>query len=433
MTSSPAPTPASPNRRDTLELVEELAHLAPEARVERFAELSPEQQVAVFGQLDAGHQHELLDRLDEDALRPLVESLPPDDRVQLFELLPTSKVDALRDQLSPQEQAMTDELLRHPEESAGRMMSPEFLVLSPSMTAAEALALVREQGRDAETVFVLPVTDANHRLLGMTTLDELVFAQPDARVGDFMETDLPLVYAHEDQEAVARLMQSTDSVALPVVDDDHVLLGLVTIDDAMDVMDFEESEDLARTGGAEPLRRPYFAVSVYRLMRTRVVWLLLLAVAAMLTVNVLSAFQTTIEENVTLSLFIPLLIGVGGNAGAQSATTIVRAMAVDDVRFSDLLRVIFREARVGFLLGLTLAALSVLIVWPIFGQAMAIVIALSLVCNCTLASLVGALMPILASRFGVDPAVVSAPFVTTVVDSTGLLVYLLIATMVLGL
>lgn len=433
MTSPPAPAPAAPNRRDTLELTDELAHLAPEARAERFRELSPEQQDAVFRQMEAGHQHELLDYLDEATLRLLIEALDPDDRVELFAQMPAAKAEALRDQLSPHQQAMTDELLRHPEESAGRMMSPEFLVLSPSMTAAEALALVREQGRDVETVFVLPVTNPDFRLLGMTTLDELVFAQPDAAVGDFMETDLPVIYAHEDQEAVARLMQNADAVALPVVDDDHVLLGLVTIDDAMDVMDFEESEDLARTGAAEPLRRPYFAVSIFRLMRTRVVWLLLLAVAAVLTVNVLSAFQTTIEQNVVLSLFIPLLIGVGGNAGAQSATTIVRAMAVDDVRFSDLVRVIFREARVGFLLGLTLAALSLLIVWPLFGQSMATVIALSLVSICTLASLVGALMPILASRFGVDPAVVSAPFVTTIVDSTGLLVYLLIAKAVLGL
>jgi len=205
------------------------------------------------------------------------------------------------------------------------------------------------------------------------------------------------------------------------------------VDDAMDVMEFEESEDIARTGAAEPLGRPYFAVSVYRLMRSRVVWLLLLAVAATLTVNVLSAFEGTLEQSVTLSLFIPLLIGVGGNAGAQSSTTIVRAMAVDEVRFGDVLRVVFREARVGFLLGATLAVLGWAVVWLFFTPHMATVVALSLVAICTLASLVGSSMPILADRLGVDPAVVSAPFVTTIADATGLLVHFSIARAVLGI
>ncbi len=430
MTTTPAPAPSSPNR---LDLIDELAHLAPDPRAERFRELSPDDQDAVFRQLNAAHQQELLERLDDDTLRLLVEALDPDDRVQLFEQLPPEKAAELRELLSPHQQAMTDELLRHPEESAGRIMSPEILVLSPSMTATEALALVRRKGRDAETVFVLPVTDRNYRLLGMTTLDELVFAHPDAAVADFMQTDLPVVKADEDQEVVARLMKTADAVAIPVVDHNDMLLGLVTIDDAMDVIELEDTEDVVRTGAAEPLGRPYFAVSIFRLMRSRVVWLMLLAVAAILTVNVLSAFEATLQQSVTLSLFIPLLIGVGGNTGSQSATTIVRAMAVDDVRHSDLFRVVLREAGVGFLLGLTLAAIALPIVWALFDWPMAVVISLSLVSICTLASLVGALMPILAQRFNVDPAVVSAPFVTTIVDATGLLVYLSIAKAILGL
>lgn len=426
-----APPPFS--TRDLLQLSDELSHLDADRRAERFRGLSPEQQEAVFRQLNAAHQHELLERLDEETWSFLLKSLDPDDQVQLFEQLPRPKAERLRARLSPREQAMTDRLLQYPEESAGRIMSPEFLALSATMRADEALAAVRTQGRDVETVFVLPVTDHEHRLLGTITLDELVFAEPDATVGDFMEAELPVVHVDEDQEVVARLMQSADVLAIPVVDAENRLLGLVTVDDAMDVIEFEESEDLARTGASEPLRRPYFTVSVYRLMRSRVVWLLLLALAAILTVNVLSAFEGTLAQSVTLSLFIPLLIGVGGNAGAQSATTIVRAMAVDDVRFSDIVRVTLREAGVGLLLGVTLAVLGLVVVWLFFGESLAIIVSLSLVTICTLGSLVGSTMPILANRLGVDPAVVSAPFVTTIVDATGLLVYFLIARAVLGI
>lgn len=419
--------------RELLKLNDELSHLNADQRAERLRELPAEQQEAVFEQLDAAHQQELLERFDDKTLTLLLESLDPDDRVQLFAQLPPEQAEMLRRRLSPLEQAMTDRLLRYPEESAGRIMSPEFLALAPAMRADEALAVVRTQGRDVETVFALPVTDDDNHLLGMTTLDELVFADPEAIVGDFMQTELPVVHSDEDQEVVARLIQSADVVAIPVVDDENRLLGLVTVDDAMDVMEIEESEDLARAGAAEPLGRPYFAVSIYRLMRSRVVWLLLLALAATLTVNVLSAFEGILAESVTLSLFIPLLIGVGGNAGAQSSTTIVRAMAVDDVRFADILRVVFREARVGFLLGVTLAMLGLIVVWVFFSRPLAIIISLSLVAICTLASLVGSLMPVLADRLGVDPAVVSAPFVTTIVDAGGLLVYFLIARAVLGI
>lgn len=418
--------------RDVLSLSDELAHLDADERAERFDALAAGPKEAVFRQLTAAHQQELLDQLDRDTLTGLLELLDPDDRVHLFEELPAEFAKALRERLSPKEQALTDRLLEFPAESAGRIMSPEFLALSPPMRADEALARVRREGRDVETVFVLPVTDDENRLLGMVTLTDLVFAEPDALVRDFMEIEHPVVHSDEDQELVARLIQSADLLAIPVVDGENRLLGLVTVDDAMDVMAYEESEDLARTGGAEPLGRPYFATSLFRLMRSRVVWLLLLALAATLTVQVLNTFESMLEEVVTLSLFIPLLIGVGGNAGAQSATTIVRALAVDDVRFGDLVRVMFREFRVGLLLGATLAALALLIVWLIFGQSMAIIVSLSLVAICTLASLVGSVMPILAIRFGVDPAVVSAPFVTTIVDATGLLVYFLIARAVLN-
>ena len=419
--------------RDVLKLSDELAHLDVGERAGRFGELTPERKKAVFPQMDAAHQEELLDRMEQETLAELLECLDPDDRVRLFEQLSKEKAGKILEGLSPGERSLTERLLKYPVESAGRTMSPECLALSPEMRADEALARVRLDGRDAETVFVLPVTGEEERLLGTTTLDELVFAEPDALIHDFMRTEQPTVHPDEDQELVARLIQSADLLAIPVVDAENRLLGLVTVDDAMDVIEIEESEDLARTGAAEPLRRPYFSTSILRLMRSRVVWLLLLGLAATLTVQVLSAFEGTLEEVVTLSLFIPLLIGVGGNAGAQSATTIVRALAMDDVRLANLARVMFREFRVGLMLGATLGVIGFLIVWLVFGQDMAIVVSLSLVAICALASLVGSGMPILANRFGIDPAVVSAPFVTTIVDATGLLVYFTVARAILGI
>ena len=427
---------AEPSRtgiKSILEDVDELSHLTADERASRFRARPAERATLVFQQLEAGHQHELVQRLDDRRVNSLVEALDPDDRVHLFEQLPADAAEAIRERLSPEARALTDELLRYPPESAGRIMSPKFLPLSPEMTARQAIEMVRTRGRDAETVLALPVTDADGRLLGMGSLDALVFSPPESAVREIMDHSPPTVRADEDQEYAARLIQAADVIALPVTDERGHLLGLITIDDAMDVMDFEEAEDFARTGAAEPLDRPYFSVSVFRLLRSRVVWLLLLAVAAILTVNVLSAFEGMLGQVVSLSLFIPLLIGVGGNTGAQSATTIVRAMAVDDVQVRDIVRVIQSETRVGLLLGVTLAAVGFLPVRLFFGGGLAVVIALALVAICSLAALVGSLMPILAKRVGVDPAVVSAPFVTTIVDASGLLVYFLIARAVLDL
>jgi magnesium transporter len=217
------------------------------------------------------------------------------------------------------------------------------------------------------------------------------------------------------------------------VEKDNRLVGLVTVDDAMDVLQSEDSEDMARAGATEPIGRAYFSVSLIRLVRSRIVWLSLLALAATLTVNVLSAFETTLETAVSLALFIPLLIGIGGNTGAQSATTIIRAIATDEIDTSDLLRVLLREGLVGLILGVLLGVIAFVVVSAIFDRDIALIVALTLVTICTLAAIVGSFMPLFARILGVDPAVVSAPVVTTVVDATGLLVYFLVAAAVLGL
>lgn len=247
-----------------------------------------------------------------------------------------------------------------------------------------------------------------------------------------MLAPVPTVAPETDQEQVASLIQAADLLALPVVDDARHLLGLITVDDAMDVVQLEQEEDFARAGGSEPVDRPYFSITLLDLARARLVWLLLLALAGTMTVNVITTFESLLEQAISLSVFIPLLIGIGGNCGAQSATTVIRAMATGDINGVGIARVILRETRVGILLGSAVAVLAHVPVLLLFTPGLAVTVSLTLIAICVLANLVGSGMPMLARRLGIDPAVVSAPVVTTLVDTFGLVLYFLIAKYVMG-
>jgi magnesium transporter len=309
------------------------------------------------------------------------------------------------------------------------------------MTATEALERVRAVGADAETIYTLPVIAEDRRLIGVTSLRRVVLAPPGARIRDLMTEPISAT-ALTDQEQAARLLQEADLLALSIVDAENRLVGVFTFDDAMEVLEGADTEDAARIGGSEPLSVPNLMASVPHISRTRATWLLVLMVAATLTVLVLNTFEAELEAVVVLALFVPLLIGTGGNAGAQAATTVTRALAVGEVRFRDLGRVLAREARVGAMLGAMLATVAFaggtlfLLVTRGSGLAdsarIAGVVAVSLVGVCTLAATAGALMPMLAKRIGIDPAVVSAPFITTTVDATGLLIYFLVARLLLS-
>jgi len=421
------------NQADIVEIAEEMSRLPRDQRAVPFRLLGKDRALEVFELLDPSVQQELLEALRETNVRQLFEEMDPDDRARLTEEMPAKVARRLLAGLSPNERRLTSTLLGYPEDSAGRLMSPEVASLRAGMSAREALDRLRHIGRSAETIYALPVTDDHRRLVGALGLRDLVLAEPDTPVGELMDTEVYSARVDADQEEVARLIREADLLALPIVDTEDRLVGIVTFDDAMEVLEEEETEDLARAGGAEPLGRPYMATSVLHIARSRVVWLLVLIVAATLTVNVLQVFQPTLNEVVTLALFIPLIIGTGGNTGAQAATTVTRALAVGEVRFDDLGVVILREARVGLLLGGMLGLLALGPAWIFAGREIGIVVGLTLVVVCTLAAFVGALLPLVARRVGVDPAVMSAPFITTLVDASGLVVYFLIARAVLGL
>jgi magnesium transporter len=419
---------------DIVEIAEELARLPRERRAVPFRLLAKDRALDVFEQLDPSVQQELLDGLREANVRQIFEEMDPDDRARLTEEMPAKVARRLLAGLSPNERRLTATLLGYPEDSAGRLMSPEVASLRAAMPVREALDRLRRVGRSAETIYALPVTDDRRRLVGALGLRDLVLADPDRTIGDLMDTDVYSARVDTDQEEVARLIREADLLALPIVDHEDRLVGIVTVDDAMEVLEEEETEDLARAGGAEPLGRPYMATSVMQIARSRVVWLLFLIVAASLTVGVLDVFETSIMRLPTLALFVPLLIGTGGNTGAQAATTVTRAIAVGEVRFGDLAVVILREARVGFLLGAMLGTLAFVPAWLFAGDRdFAIVISVTLLAICTLAAFVGSLLPLIARRIGVDPAVMSAPFITTLVDASGLIIYFLVARSVLGL
>jgi magnesium transporter len=418
---------------DPLQIAEELGRLPVADRAIPFRLLSKDRALEVFEALDPLHQQELLEGLRDTSVRELVEGMDPDDRARLVDEMPAKVAKQVLAGLSPRERTLTATLLGYPENSAGRVMSPEVVNLKANQTASEALSRLRRIGSSAETIYALPVTDDERRLVGALGLRDLVLADPDTHVGDLMDKDVYSARVDQDQEEVARLIQEADLLALPILDTEGRLVGIVTVDDAMRILEEEQTEDVARAGGAEPLEHPYLSTSVLGLARSRIVWLMVLIVAATLTVNVLGAFETTLQQVVALALFIPLVIGTGGNAGSQSATTVTRALAVGELRTTDVVLVVLREGRVGLLLGAMLAALAFVPTLLFIDAKMAAVVSLTLLTVCTLATLVGSLLPLLARRLGFDPAVMSAPFISTLVDATGLIVYFLIAKVILGL
>lgn len=418
---------------DIVEIADELARLPRDRRAVPFRLLAKDRALEVFEQLDPSVQQELLENLREANVRQIFESMDPDDRARLTEEMPAKVASRLLAGLSPNERRLTATLLGYPEDSAGRLMSPEVASLRAGMRVGDALSRLRRVGRSAETIYALPVTDDRRRLVGMLGLRDLVLADPDATIGDLMDTDVYSARVDSDQEQVARLMREADLLAIPIVDNEDRLVGIVTVDDAMEVLEEEETEDVARTGGAEPLGRPYMATSIVQLARSRVLWLLLFIAAGAITVNVLAAFQTTLDRVLALAFFVPMVIGTAGSTGAQSATTIIRALAVGEVRFPDLATVLARETSTGVLLG---AALALLAFGPISffaGTPIGAVVGLTLLIACTIAALIGSLLPLTARRFGLDPAVMSVPLITALVDASGLIVYFLVARSVLGI
>lgn len=397
-----------------------------------FRLLHKDEALEVFEALDPSVQSDLVRSLRDTEVAEIFEGLDPDDRVWLLDELPATLTPKLLHGLSERERRLTSVVLGYPQASVGRRMTPEYVTTRMDYTVADTMARLRDRIEDAETIYLLPVLDDARRVAGVVSLRDLIAAEPETIIASIMN-EAQSVQASDDAERAARKLTETGFVAIPVVDRERRLVGLLTFDDAMRIIEHEESEDSARQGGVEPLRRPYFATPIMQLVRSRVVWLLVLAVGATLTVQVLDVFEDTLAQVTVLALFVPLLIGTGGNTGNQAATTVTRALALGDVRARDIARVLGREARVGLMLGLLLGTLGFGIAGLVYSWEIGAVIGLTLVAICTVAATIGGIMPLIARWVKVDPAVFSNPFISTFVDASGLIIYFLIARAILGL
>ncbi|WP_114906086.1 magnesium transporter [Ornithinimicrobium murale] len=397
-----------------------------------FRVLAKDRALAVFEDLDAGHQADLISSLREADVIAFFEAMDPDDRVTLLDELPASVAERLLSGLQTRERTLTGVVLGYPRGSIGRRMSPELVSVHRLATVGQALANIRAHLHRAETVYTVPVVGDGRVLVGVVGLRRLLATDPDVPVAEVMRPVESAVVT-ESAERAARRFLDRKLLGMPIVDHEERLVGIVTVDDALAIVEEADTEDAARQGGTEALRRPYLSTAVTRLVRTRVVWLLVLAVSAILTVQVLEIFEATLEQVVVLALFIPLLTGTGGNTGNQAATTVTRALALGDVTPRDIGRVLLREAGVGLLLGALLGSLGFAVASAVYGFQIGLVIGLTLLSVCAMAAMVGGAMPIIAQTVRADPAVFSNPFISTFCDATGLVIYFLIARAVLGL
>lgn len=401
-----------------------------------FRLLSKDEAIEVYEQLDSVVQQSLCEKFKRQEVIDIVDKMSPDDRAKLFDELPASVVRRLVSQLSPSERQSTALLLGYEAGTAGRMMTPEYISLKEHYSVSQSLERIRSLAQATETIYSLYVTDSDRRLTGILSLRDLVTAQLDQTIGEIMNRDLVCVQTGTDQEEAARIIQRYDFLAVPVVDSEQRLVGIITVDDVLDILQEETTEDIYALSGVQAEGDNYFQASLITVARRRVIWLLVLLLTNSVTGSILKTQQDIIEQVVALSFFIPLLTGTGGNVGAQSSTVVIRGMNTDEIRGMGTLQVIWREGLAGAILGLILGILATIWanVFVVRGQLpVAIAVGISLVAVSILASVSGSAFPFLFRALKLDPALMSAPFITTAVDVLGVLIYFTIARLILSL
>lgn len=400
-----------------------------------FRLLSKDEAIEVYEYLDSSVQQSLLEKFKRQEVLDIVDQMSPDDRARLFDELPAKVVRRLVEQLSPRERQTTALLLGYEADTAGRIMTPECVSLKETLTVSETLERIRNLSNVPETIYYLYVTDAARRLTGIVSLRDLVTSQPQQPLSEIMTLDVVSVHTDTDQEEVARLIQRYDFLAVPVVDREDRLVGIVTIDDVMDILEQETTEDIyALGGGVQAGGDNYFQTNLLTVARKRVVWLLVLLLTNTVTGTIIRSQEALLQQVVTLAAFIPLLTGTGGNVGAQSSTVVIRGLNTDEIQDLGAAKVIMREAMAGILLGVILGSIATLWAYWLQGNFfVAVSVGISLVAIALLASVAGSALPFLFRSLGLDPALMSAPFITTAVDVLGVLIYFNMAKLILNL
>ena len=401
-----------------------------------FRILPKELAAETFVEMDDETQEFLIHGFSDSELKEVVDELFVDDAVDLIEEMPANVVKRILRQADKDMRKQINELLKYPEDSAGSIMTTEFIVLRPDMTAEMAIKRIRRTGVDKETIYTCYVTDANNKLIGITTVKDLLLAEDDELVKSIMEENVISVTTLADQEQVAQMFSNYNFLALPVVDNENRLVGIVTIDDAIDVI---QEEDIKKMPAVLPSDKPYMKTSVFGLYKKRAPWLLILMLSATFTSAIISSFEAVLANVLILSSFIPMITGSGGNAGSQASVSVIRALSLGEIHFKSIFLVLWKEFRVSILCGITLAAANFvkLLLFDLNGQEnafmIALVISLTLVGTIIMAKLVGSSLPLLASKVGFDPAVMANPLISTVCDSLSLLIYFGVAKLILHL
>ena len=390
----------------------------------------------VFAELTPATQQQLIDGLTDTELKAVVDELFVDDATDLVEEMPANVVKRILAQADPATRRMINELLKYPEDSAGGVMTTELMALRPDMTVAQAMDTIRENGFDKETINNCYVTDSSRRLVGVVSLRALVLAKnTEEPIKDLMDSNVVSVSTTTDQEDVSKLFEKYGFLAIPVVDVENRLVGIVTIDDAISILQDEASEDIAKMNAIGPSDKPYFKQSMWDLYKSRAPWLLFLMISATFSSLVIRGYEDALAAVTVLTAYIPMLTDAGGNAGSQSTSTIIRGMAVGDIQPHDLPRILWRESRVALLCGGTLAVCNFakMLMFDRIAAPVALVVCLTLICTILLSQIIGGILPVAAEKLHVDPAVMASPLITTIVDTTTLLVYFNIAKALLHL
>ena len=414
-----------------------------EDRIPLMFRLLPKELAAeTFVEMEPEAQELLIRSFSDNELKEVVDELYVDDAAALVEEMPANVVKRILRQADPEMRQSINQILRYPENSAGSMMTTEYVALRPKMTVEEAILRIRRQGVDKETIYTCYVTEGR-KLIGLVTVKDLLLAElDDTPVQDIMITNLISVTTHTDQEEVVRMFSKYNFLALPVVDGENRLVGIVTFDDAMDVMEDEATEDIEIMGGMLPSEKTYLRSSVFDLFKNRIPWLMLLMVSATFTGLIINAFEGALAAQVALTAFIPMLMGTGGNSGSQSSVTVIRALSLDELELTDIWSVIWKELRTSILCGVVLAVVCFVKIWLVDHLLMGneditlminLVVCLALAATVVFAKVVGGTLPLIAKALKMDPAVMASPFITTIVDAVSLLLYFVFASAILGI
>ena len=405
-----------------------LSNLEDKERAFAFRLIPKDKAADVFSNMSNPIQSYLVKIFTEKELRELLDNLYMDDTVDLLEELPANLVTRILHTVSSDKRDLINQLLKFPENSAGSIMTTEYVSLKKTMTIKETMKHIKEVGIHKETIYTCYVLE-NRRLIGIVSAKDLMTLDDNTFIQDIMETEIISVGTHTDQEETARLFSKYDLLALPVVDLDNRMVGIITVDDAMDVMVDEATEDISIMGAVNPSEKTYFETSVFSHAKNRFLWLLILMLSSTITGTIITQYENAFAAIPLLISFIPMLMDTGGNCGSQSSTLIIRGLALDEIRFKDIFRVIFKEFRVALLVSLGLALANGLRIFIMYKDLkLAVVIGLSLICTVILSKIIGCILPLFAKKINLDPAIMAAPLITTLVDTCSIIIYFTIAT-----